>query len=156
MNAAIIYVICFSCFDKSNCLSWKGSIVLKLRFLSESDWIIDSATFAFEKTHAWWKKKSLYLLMTLRLCHIKYVSCSMVKHHADQTSFEREPTEERRSKNTFMTGTLVTFKMTHQTPASHKDEDTNLPNWGNQKVMSVLKNGPSSIRCEETFQVLAQ
>ena len=107
-NAAVINVINSSCaFDAKNVLPWKGSIVLKL---SELPCIIDSAAFALEKTHAW-VRSSLCLLLTLSLCHVQLAKWSNVlKQHADQASFEREPTEERRNKNTSMTGTLVTFQ----------------------------------------------
>lgn len=55
-----------------------------------------------------------------------------------------------------MTEMLVTLKMTHQTPASHKDEDTNSLNWGNQNVISVLKKKSFLLLSVETFQVVAQ
>lgn len=65
----------------------------------------------------------------------------MLKQHAHQASFECELTEGK-AKKTSMTEMLVTFKMTHQTPASHKDEDTN---GGNQNVISVLKKSIASV-----------
>lgn len=38
---------------------------------------------------------------------------------------------------------LVTLKVTHQTPASHKDEYTSSTSWGNHNVISVLEKKPS-------------
>lgn len=73
-----------------------------------------------KKTHKW-GRVSLYPPPTVRRSRIKLVSCKMLRQHDDWTSFEREATEEGRCKNTSTTGTLVTFNMTHQTPASYKD-----------------------------------
>lgn len=48
-------------------------------------------------------------------------ACNTLRRHDDQTSSERELTEERRSKNTSMTGMLVTFKVTHHARGCSQD-----------------------------------
>ena len=114
-------VLC--CFDKLKCLLWKGFtaccvIPFWKGFCSISVW--KKWKNGKNKTHKW-GQVSLYSPPTVRWSRIKLVSCKMLKQRDDWTSFEREATEERRCKNTSTAGTLVTFNMTHQTPASYKD-----------------------------------
>lgn len=77
-----------------------------------------------------------FWLPTLKMCHPALISSNMLTRYHSNMNWQMWG----EAKNTFMMGTLVTLKLTHQIPASDKFKNINLPSWGNQNVMSLLEN----------------
>lgn len=109
------------------------------------------------------KNTCMRTIIALFAADIELVPCEpcKVKQRAEATCWPdiiRTWTDRREEKQKYIHDRNLSHfsEMTHQTPAGHKDEDTNLPNWGNQNVMSILKSRPSSFHCVETVQVFAQ